>query len=75
MQLKNIEFLINSGQGNVDLGQLGSHRCVASACDLDQCLVMLVRREGETLVQLLQRLDAAIEDACENDVFIDETNQ
>ena len=35
---------------------------------------MLVRREGETLTQLLMRLDAAIAKAYEEDVFTDEVN-
>jgi hypothetical protein len=35
---------------------------------------MLQRRPGESLVDLLQRLDAAIEDAYENSIFIDEVN-
>jgi hypothetical protein len=35
---------------------------------------MLVRRPDESLADLLQRLDAAIEDACENGVYIDEVN-
>jgi hypothetical protein len=35
---------------------------------------MLVRRPGESLAELLQRLDAAIEDAYENGVHIDEVN-
>ena len=35
---------------------------------------MLVRRPGESLAELLQRLDAAIEDAYENGVYIDEVN-
>jgi hypothetical protein len=39
-----------------------------------QCLVMLVRRKGETLDALLLRLDAAIADAYDNDRFIDEVN-
>ncbi len=35
---------------------------------------MLVRREGETLEQLLMRLEAAIEKALEEEIFIDEIN-
>jgi hypothetical protein len=35
---------------------------------------MLVRREGETLVQLLIRLDLAIARAHTEDVFTDEIN-
>ena len=36
---------------------------------------MLVRRDGETLDELLQRLDAAIADAYENERFADEINR
>ena len=35
---------------------------------------MLVRRDGETLEQLLIRLDLAIEKAVEDEIFIDEIN-
>jgi len=35
---------------------------------------MLVQRDGETLDDLLRRLDAAIADAYENDRFADEIN-
>ena len=35
---------------------------------------MLVRRDGETLFQLLQRLDTAIDKAHEEEIFIDEIN-
>jgi hypothetical protein len=36
---------------------------------------MLVRREGETLSQLLKRLDLAIARAHTDDVFTDEINK
>jgi len=71
--LANIEFLID-GNGDITIGRVGPIPCVASASDEDQCLAMLVRRPGESLADLLQRLDAAIEDACENGVYIDEVN-
>ena len=35
---------------------------------------MLVRRRGETLEQLLTRLDRAIEKAINEDIFTDEIN-
>ena len=35
---------------------------------------MLVRRKGETLMQLLARLDHAIDKACNDDIFTDEIN-
>jgi len=69
----NIEFLID-GNGDITIGAVGSVRCAATAADEDQCLAMLVRRPGESLLQLLQRLDAAIADAYENNVYIDEVN-
>lgn len=73
MSLKNIEFLID-GHGDITIGSTGPVRCAAIATGDDQCLAMLVRREGESLMDLLSRLDAAIEDAHENDIFADEIN-
>lgn len=70
---ENIEFLID-GNGDITIGAVGPVRCAATAADEDQCLAMLVRRPGESLVDLLQRLDAAIGDACENSIYIDEVN-
>lgn len=73
--LKNIVELIEC-DGQVTLGHVAPVRhCVATATDEAQCLAMLVRREGETLDALLQRLDAAIADAYENDRFADEINR
>ncbi len=63
---ENIEFLID-GNGEITVGAVGPIRCAATAVDEDQCLAMLVRRPGESLVDLLQRLDAAIGDAYENE--------
>jgi len=73
VKLENIEFLID-GNGEVTLGRFGSTRCAAVATDFDQGLAMLVRKPGESLLELLQRLDVAIEDAYENDMFADEVN-
>jgi hypothetical protein len=49
--------------------------CVAVAHEGKHTLAMLVRRKGETLTQLLTRLDLAIGRAQEEDVFTDEVNQ
>jgi hypothetical protein len=70
---ENIEFLIEN-HGDITVGEVGSVRCAATAADEDQCLAMLQRRPGESLMELLQRLDAAIADAYENNVYIDEIN-
>ena len=72
--LKNIVELIEC-DGQITLGHVHPIRkCVATATDEAQCLAMLVQRDGETLDDLLRRLDAAIADAYENDRFADEIN-
>lgn len=73
-ELKNIVTLVEHG-GEITLGHLDSIAgCIATATDDAQCLAMLVQRKGESLDALLQRLDAGIFDAYENDRFIDEVN-
>jgi len=70
---ENIEALID-GRGDITVGRIGSVHCAATAADEDQCLAMLVRRPGESLPDLLRRLDTAIADAYENEKFTDEVN-
>jgi hypothetical protein len=48
--------------------------CVAAAADNDTCYAILARREGETVLELLQRLDKAIATAAENNATVDEVN-
>ena len=62
------------GGGQLTLGALAPIKCVAVANDDEVCYAMLQRRPGETLQQLLQRLDAAIELAWTSDQFTDEIN-
>jgi hypothetical protein len=72
--LDHIAALVEGG-GEITLGQLDAiGKCVATATDDAQCLAMLVRRTGESLDALMQRLDAAIADAYENERFTDEVN-
>ena len=71
--MPNIEFLID-GNGEITIGAIASIPCAATAADEDQCLAMLVRRDGETLGQFLIRLDRAIGIAAEDEAFIDEIN-
>lgn len=73
MKLKNIEFLID-GNGYIKLGQFGKTRCAAIASDCDNCLATLVKKDNESLDEFLARIDRAIEDALERDVFVDEIN-
>lgn len=71
--LRYVESLLD-GNGDITLGRVASIKCVATACDEDMQLAMLVRRERESLVQLLTRLNTAIELAYERQQFIDEVN-
>ena len=49
--------------------------CVATAADEDCTYVMLVRRRDESLLQLLSRLDQAIDKAITLGIFTDEINR
>jgi hypothetical protein len=71
--LENIAELIDNG-GQISIGRSAPIECAAVANDEDNCLVMLQRRPGETLPQLLERLDAAIALASDGETFIDEIN-
>jgi ribosome assembly protein YihI (activator of Der GTPase) len=72
--LANIAALIDNG-GQITLGALHPIACVAIANDDHNSLAMLQRRPRETLQQLLQRLDAAIDLAWNADQFTDEINR
>lgn len=71
--LPNIEQLVD-GAGQITIGAIHPLRCVAIANDGHSSLAMLVRRDGETLTQLLTRLDAAIAKAYDEEKFTDEVN-
>jgi hypothetical protein len=71
--LPNIEQLID-GEGQITIGAIRPLRCVAIANDGHNSLAMLVRRDGETLTQLLNRLDAAIGKAYAENTLTDEVN-
>jgi hypothetical protein len=72
LHLPHIADLINDGE--ITIGLLDPIGCVATACDADTTLAMLVRRKGETLAQLLTRLDLAIAKAYDEEIFTDEIN-
>jgi len=69
----NIELLL-ADRGDITVGRLDPIPCVASAANDDMCFAMLQRRPGESLIDLLQRLDAAIAEAYETGICIDEIN-
>jgi hypothetical protein len=72
LSLPNIAELIADGE--ITVGVLRPIGCAATATDGHNCLAMLVRRRGETLAQLLTRLDLAIAKAWAEDIFTDEIN-
>ena len=69
--LPSIAALIHHG-GHITIGALPPIHCAAVANTDYSCLAMLQRRSGETLQQLLERLDSSIERALETDELIDE---
>ena len=72
-RFNNIDVLVTSG-GEITIGRIGPVRCGATAADEDQSLAMLARRSGESLEELLDRLDRAIVKAWDEEEFIDEIN-
>jgi hypothetical protein len=70
--LQYIEHLRTTGYGDITLGRVEDHPCVATAAAEDQHLATLVRRKGESLAQLLVRLDRAIERAYEHQIYTNE---
>jgi hypothetical protein len=66
--------LIIHGDGQIAIGAIRPIACAAIANDDHNMLAALVRRPDETLQQLLERLDQAVQLALENEVFTDEIN-
>jgi hypothetical protein len=60
--------------GQITLGNVRPVGCVAVAHDGRQTVSMLLRREGETVTQLLTRLDVAIAKALTEGTRTDEVN-
>ncbi|MCB1881340.1 MAG: hypothetical protein KDI54_15030 [Gammaproteobacteria bacterium] len=73
MRLSNIEELIEY-DGQISVGYMNPVGCVAVANDEHNTLAMLKRRPDESFMDLLKRLDQAIERAVEHEEYIDEIN-
>jgi len=72
LSLRHISGLI--AYGEITVGEKFPMGCIAAADDGHNSLAMLRRRKGESLVQLLIRLDQAIAKANKEGVFTDEIN-
>ena len=71
--LSNIAELIEDGE--ITIGMQRPLGCVATAADEDCTYAMLLRRRGESLSELLVRLDQAIDKALTVGIFTDEINR
>ena len=71
--LANIDWLL-AQHGSITLSEISPVGCVAAAADNDMCYAMLARRDSETVLELLHRLDNAIAAASESNTTIDEVN-
>ena len=60
--------------GQLSIGRIGPIACAAVASDEAQMYVALVRRNSESLTELLTRLDMALANALNNEIYIDEIN-
>jgi len=72
LSLRHISELI--AYGEIMVGEKVPMGCIAVAHDGHNSLAMLKRRKGETLIQLLTRLDHAIAKANKDGVLTDEIN-
>ena len=71
--LPNIQWLIEN-DGNIELDRVGPVACAAVASDEHNMLAALVRRDGESLDALFARLEEALVDAFNRELYIDEIN-
>lgn len=71
-----IEEFLESEEGQITLGAVNhsSLRYTAIANDGHNMLVALVRGRGETLHQLLDRLEKTLGPALEDQIYVDEIN-
>lgn len=72
-QLKTLQWLVD-GNGDITIGTVGPCRYAATACDEDSMLASLIHRDGESLLDLLYRLENAVNLAYDEEIYIDEIN-
>ena len=72
--LPTLEQFVLYGDGQISIGAIKPIACAAIASDEHNMLAALLRRPHETLQQLLERLDRAVQLALEDEVFTDEIN-
>lgn len=68
-----LQFLVEN-EGSFVVGYVDPIPCAAIASDEHNMLAALQRRRGESLSNLLNRLDAAVAKAIEHEIYTDEIN-
>jgi hypothetical protein len=68
----NLDALIANGE--ITIGQMYPIGGVAVATDGHNSLAMLRQRPGESLLEVMLRLDEAVKEAVETDAYTDEIN-
>ena len=71
--LKNLERMVDE-DGGITVSVIESFGCIAAAAEKAHSVAMLRRRRGESLTELLQRLDAAVATAYATGSRVDEVN-
>ncbi len=68
----NIQAFLDDTHGQITIGEIPPIRSAALAAQGKKVRVALVRRDNETVSELLLRLDAALAQALANDTSVDE---
>jgi hypothetical protein len=63
------------GGGHISIGRVPPIQCAAIANDEHIMYVALKRRRGESLTNLLSRLDESLKHCFDNEEFVDEINR
>ena len=70
--LDNIQAFLDNTRGQITIGEIPPIRRAALAAQGKRARVALVSEDGETIAQLLERLDAALGKTMAEDTVIDE---
>lgn len=70
--LSHLQSFLDDTRGQITIGEIPPIRRAALAAQGKKARVALVGRDGETISQLLERLDAALGKAMAEDTVIDE---
>lgn len=70
--LRHLQSFLDDSRGQITIGEIPPIRRAALAAEGKKARVALVGRDGETIAQLLERLDAALGKTMAEDTVVDE---